>query len=202
MTALPPKLPNLLNSEPAGELFRLSVDQYLLMGRHGILTPEHRVELIDGFIRNKPMHNTPHIFALAILTRFLIRQLSDDWFTINQSTVRLAESSPEPDIAVVIGPMERYREQHATPNEIALIIEVSDSTYEFDSTTKAQIYATNGIPVYWIVNIPERRVEVYSSPLAEEQRYTTLNTYTPGQQIPTVLMGQQVAELEVSCLFS
>jgi Uma2 family endonuclease len=126
--------------------------------------------------------------------------LGREWMGQSQLPIQLGSSAPEPDVAVIKRPKSRYAQRLPNAEDISLVIEVSDSSLEFDRTQKQAIYAMNGIPVYWIVNIPERRVEVYSSPLAEEQRYTTLNTYTPGQQIPVILGEQTLPSILVDDL--
>jgi Uma2 family endonuclease len=86
--------------------------------------------------------------------------------------------------------------------EVRLVVEISDSTLVFDSTTKARLYAQNLIPVYWIVNIPDSRIEVYSTPTGgESAQYSQRTDFVAGQSVPVVLDGVTVAELAVTDLF-
>lgn len=85
----------------------------------------------------------------------------------NQAPLALDEhSEPEPDIAVVKGAIRDFVNTH--PRTAVLVIEVADSTLQYDRTTKARVYARNGIPEYWIVNIQDRQLEVYRQPVGQE----------------------------------
>src|SRR5205823_2588074 len=92
------------------------------------------------------------------------RCLPPDWSLRIQSAITLSDSEPEPDLAVVRGDERRYAAHHPRPADVGLLIEVADSTLLGDRADKGRIYARAGIAIYWIVNLIDRQVEVYSAP--------------------------------------
>lgn len=179
--------------------YRFTVDEYRKLGEAGILSPESRVELIDGYIVCKPMQNLAHAFVLQELQNLLARLHGPRWAVRSQLPVHFPTSVPEPDIAVLAGPPSVYRDRRAEAADVKLIVEISDASLIFDSTTKAKIYASNSIPAYWIVNIPEKRFEMYSNPTNDT--YRTRTDYVIGQSVPVVLDGETVAEFAVADIF-
>jgi Uma2 family endonuclease len=149
---------------PAPTLYRLSVAQYQDMIRVGVLREDEKVELLEGLLVEKMTRNPPHDTALMLVQAALNAQLPSGWLTRIQCAVTSADSVPEPDVAVVLGPPRRYLRAHPSPADIALVVEISDTSLDFDRTDKLRIYARARIPVYWIVNLPDRCVEVYTQP--------------------------------------
>lgn len=146
-------------------IYRFTVEQYQQMEKEGKFGSE-RVELIDGIVVRRARMKPPHIVALGRVRRQLEARLPQGWFFRQQFDVTLSTSQPIPDGAVVVGASDDdYAERHPVPDEVPLIVEVSDSTLNTDQTTKQQMYAHDRIRVYWIVNIPQRRLEVYSRPI-------------------------------------
>ncbi len=156
---------------------RFTVDDMYLMVDHGILPSEQRIELINGEIIDKSPINPPHASSVTKLDRFFNRHLSQDEYIIRvQNPILLSDYSlPEADIAIA-----HYREallvdEHPTAQDIAILIEVADTTYRSDRNIKAPLYAAEGISVYWIVNLNKRQVEVYSHP--QEGEYTQIQVH-------------------------
>ncbi len=145
---------------------RFTVDEYHRLIDIGLLNGDDAVELLDGYLVLKMPHNPPHDSGIQALMELFRAALPAGWALRVQSAVTLAESEPEPDAAVVRGSWKDYRKDHPRPKDIALVVEVADSSVDRDRKGKGPIYAAAGIPVYWIVNIPEARVEVYSDPQA------------------------------------
>jgi len=143
-----------------------TVHKYHKMMETGILTKEDRVELINGeIIKSSPIKST-HASIVDILTEELIFQLRKKAIIRTQNPITLNDfSEPEPDLAVVAFRKDRYRNQHPSPNDTFLVIEVADSTLSTDRTIKIPLYATANIPEYWIVNIPKSQIEIYRTPL-------------------------------------
>jgi Uma2 family endonuclease len=92
----------------------------------------------------------------------------------------------------------RYLSRHPEPADIALLIEVSDTTYHRDRNEKLPAYARGGIPVYWIVNLIKRRIEVYTDPGPEG--YRSRADFVAGQAVPVVIDGQQLGEIAVDAI--
>jgi len=103
---------------------------------------------------------------------------------------------PQPDLAVVRGAARDFLVRYATAADIALAVEISESTLASDRSVKLPRYAAANIPVYWIVNLVEGQVEVYTDPAGG--RYTSRTVFTRDQEIPIVIDGQLVGRIAVS----
>ncbi len=111
----------------------------------------------------------------------------------------MPESEPEPDIVVFTGEQGQYWQRHPNPADVVLIVEVCETSWEMDSGEKLRLFASHGIEQYWIVNIPEHRVEIYTEPQSgKNPRYKSRVEYTPGTDIPFTLAGQVIGTLPVS----
>ena len=106
------------------------------------------------------------------------------------------DSEPEPDRCIARGTIRDYADQHPGPDEIALIVEVADSSLADDRKLAAKVYGPAGIPVYWIVNLVDRQVEVYTDP--GPLGYRSTESFAEGQSVPVVIDGQAVGRIAVS----
>ena len=142
---------------------RWTAEEYLRLAELGFFDNQ-RVELIDGeIIQMSPIHNA-HASVVSRLTK-LLNSLDDEKYWVRvQATLQIGEDFPEPDIAVVPGPITG---DGTFPTSALLVIEVSDSTLRFDQTKKMALYASAGIAEYWAANIPEKQVEVYRRPVSD-----------------------------------
>jgi Uma2 family endonuclease len=145
-------------------LYRFSVAEYHKLIEIGVLTEDDDLELLDGYLVNKMPRNPPHDAAIQKIQRRLFRALPPDWDLRIQSAVTLSHSEPEPDLAVVRGDETHYLTNHPVPADIGLVIEVADSSLDSDRIDKGRIYAEDGIAYYWIVNLVNRQIEVYTLP--------------------------------------
>jgi hypothetical protein len=134
------------------------------MIRTGVLGENDRVELLEGWIVDKMPQHPSHAGTCTVLERELEALIPPGWIVRGQYPVSLADSEPEPDLAVVRGPEERYFSEHPGPSDIALVVEVADSSLERDRTMKLRVYAQAKIKTYWIVNLHEFTVEVHTQP--------------------------------------
>ncbi|HKP52418.1 MAG TPA: Uma2 family endonuclease [Chloroflexia bacterium] len=141
----------------------ISIEEYFEMAEKGILTEDDRVELIRGVIVEKMTPNSPHIACVARLN-YLFSKLPDETATIFvQSPILVPPNSvPEPDIALLKWRDDFYASKFPEAEDVLLLIEVSDSTLADDRKVKMPLYAEGGVADYWIVNIPEGVIEVYS----------------------------------------
>jgi Uma2 family endonuclease len=178
---------------------RFSVDEYHRMIESGILTDEDKVELLDGYVVQKMPRNPPHDVTIQRLNKRFVRMVPPKWEVRIQSAVTLTQSEPEPDIAIVRGDDDTFVAHHPGPAEIGMLVEVSDSSLDRDQDEKAIIYARADIPFYWIVNLIDRRVEVYSAPSgpAAAPGYASRQIYGPNDAVPVVLDGTTIGTIPV-----
>lgn len=175
--------------------WKCSREHFQQMGELGMFVGQH-VMLFDGDIVAMPAMGTQHRTAV-ILASDLLRDLFDGGHFVSvQCPFDIGKATdPEPDIAVIAGQIRDYVTCGLT--QAALIIEVSDTTLDFDRRTKAPLYAGAGIEDYWIVNLNSAQVEVHRQPLPPDQifglGYADVKTYRPGELIePLARSGIQV----------
>jgi len=153
------------------------------------------VELLENYVVLKMPRNPPHDGTLQFISKRLLRHLTAGWDTRVRMAVVLPDSVPEPDVAVTRGDEAAYLTRHPTATDCALVIEVADSSLLRAQRDKTRIYARAGIPQYWIVNLPDRRVEVYSNPTGPVTvpQYRAFATFQPGDILPLSLDSASVS---------
>ena len=160
-----------------------TVDEYHAMAEAGILTREDRVELLDGEIIAMVPIGSRRASCVDSLSELLFEGLQGRAILRVQGPVRLdAASEPQPDLMLL--KRRDYSRSHPGPDDALLLIEVSDTTIDFDRNEKLPIYARSGIPEVWIVNLDARSVEVYSAPVNGEYAESRL-IGTDGSLTPT-----------------
>jgi Uma2 family endonuclease len=179
-------------------VWRFTVAQYHRMVQLGILTADDPVELLAGWLVQKMTKNPPHRVATRLVRDALESVVPDGWYVETQEPITLAESEPEPDVAIILGNTRDYLDRHPGATEVALVVEVSDSTLERDRTLKQTIYAQAGIPMYWIVNLSDRTLEIYSDP-DSTGTYRTQQSIAEGS-IAVIIAGQTIGTIEVQQL--
>jgi len=140
-------------------IWRLSVDQYHAMIQAGILTEDDPVELLEGWLVTKMSKNPRHTFVTQLARDVVASLLPPGWYVNGQEPVTTKDSEPEPDVAVVRGNRRQYIDHHPGPQDIALVVEVADSSLQRGRSLKKRLYAAAGIPVYWIVNLLDGQIE-------------------------------------------
>jgi Uma2 family endonuclease len=158
--------------EVAFPVRRFSVAEYEQIGRAGILTEDDSVELLEGLIVEKMTKYPPHDSTIDILAELLWRLLPMGWFPRIQNVFVTSDSEPEPDLVVTRGRPQNYMKRHPRGADVALIIEVADSSIHRDRR-KRTIYARAGVPQYWIFDLDSGHIEMYAEPdvaAAEYQR--------------------------------
>ena len=181
MTAVHP-----LSSAQQPQRKRFTLEEYLRMAQDGYFADE-RTEFIDGEILDMPPQKNPHAFAVSMLVRVLDREVGQRHWVRQQATLKIGTiAAPEPDVAVVAGPPSPEGDY---PAAALLVVEVSDTTLEYDRATKGSLYAFARIPEYWIVNLIERRIEIHREPAEDRSaqfgwRYGRIDIAAPGAEIP------------------
>lgn len=187
---------------PNDLILRLSIEQYHAMIQAGILTDDDCVELLEGWLIFKMPKNPPHRVTTRLVRTALENILPRGWYVDSQEPITLSNSEPEPDIVVVRGDTRQYLDRHPGAEDIAMVIEVSDTTLQRDRTVKKRIYAGAGIAIYWIVNLVEGQVEVYSQPIAEVEQpdYSQRLDYGRSAVIPIMIEGIEICAIAVNSL--
>jgi Uma2 family endonuclease len=143
------------------------------------------------------LSNNPPPAGVKELTVEVLRNLVPARYSVrSEKPITLGESEPEPDVTVVAGTPRDYFDRHPGPEDIALVIEVSDASLNRDRKTKKQIYAKAGILCYWIVDVTSRKVEVYSRPA--DSAYLSCEEFTA--QVPLCIGDQPAVMIEVASL--
>jgi Uma2 family endonuclease len=159
-----------------------TVDEYHRMWDAGILPEENRFELIRGEIIEMPNPKPPHSGRVNRLTHLFTSRLRDSIVLSVQNPSSFDEmSEPVPDVSLLKPRSDFYSERHPLPEDVLLVIEISYSTFRFDSKIKAPLYAEAGIREYWIINIPSNSLEVYTLPVLGQ--YTHHQIFKHGQTI-------------------
>ena len=158
---------------------KVTLEMYYKMAEMGVLEPNKRYELLEGVIFELMPIGPKHATKVKKLEGQLESCLGDKAVVFTQHPLQLSDSSePQPDILVVKPPLERYEEHHPLPEDILLIIEISDSTLRRDKTDKLALYAGAGIPEYWILNLKKMQLEVNRVPDKTEARYREVRLLT------------------------
>lgn len=173
---------------------RLTVEEYFRMAEVGLLAPEARVELIEGEIIDMAPIGHRHASVVSRLHGRFARQLVDQACVWDQSTLRLSGySAPEPDLILLKYRKDEYGLSAPSPEDVLLIVEVSESSLRYDRKVKLPLYARHGVPEVWIVNVATPRIYVFHS--LEGGHYThSASTPSPGR-VPLQAMPDAAVDL-------
>ncbi len=179
---------------------RFTVEQYHQLVASGILRDEDHVELLEGVITEMAPVGPLHRYATRRAAAALMRFVPAGWDVWMQDAITLSQSEPVPDIFVVRGTNDDYRDRHPGPADIGLLVETADSSLAKDRAIKLPIYAGAGIPEYWIINLVQDQIEVYGDPQSDPRTgtdYRGRQTYQRGESIPLSLDGKLAAQVSV-----
>lgn len=150
---------------------RFTIHDYHRMAEAGILHEDDRVELIEGEIVEMTPIGARHANSVRKLNQLLSKQVSEEFFVDVQNPIRLDErNEPQPDLAVIQA--RDYRESLPMPEDVLLLIEVSDTTLAYDKNVKLPLYAQAGISEVWIVDLTGETIERHTDPSRNGYRYT------------------------------
>ncbi|MEM6772628.1 MAG: Uma2 family endonuclease [Bacteroidota bacterium] len=165
--------------------------EYHAMIDAGILTSEDKVELLFGQIIEMSPVGKAHSTTVKKITGHLYgRFVAPDFIIGVQDPITLVDDSePEPDIYVANGPLEKYLEHHPYPEDLLLVIEVSDTTLAKDKGGKKIGYAVAGISEYWVVDVYGEKIYRYTDPDAAQKTYQKEEIYSEEDTIKSVFLG-------------
>lgn len=144
---------------------RFSVQDYYRMAETGVLRPAARVELLEGRIIDMSPIGPLHGGIVKRLSRHFHLKAQSRWIVAVQDPLRLADDSePEPDVMLLKPSPDDYTRRHPRPEDVYLLIEVSDSTLEYDREEKLPAYGRAGVAEVWLVNTQDEVIEVYREP--------------------------------------
>lgn len=183
-------------------IFKFSVTRYQRMIELGIVTAEDHFELLENYLVLKMPRTPRHDSTIQRMLDPLYAFRPFAWNLRIQSAIALADSQPEPDFAFVRGSAADYERRYPSPADIGLLIQVADSSLLRDQRDKTRIYARAGIVCYWIINLVDQRIEVYTQPSGPTAvpTYGSLQTHQPSDSIPLILDGVTVGTIAVADL--
>lgn len=151
---------------------RFTIAEYHRLAELGFFEEDDRVELIKGEIVQMAAKGTPHSVCETLLFRELVKLLDERAMVRGQQPIVIPkDSEPEPDLAIVRNRDDDYLSAHPSPLDVLLVIEIADSSVNYDQKVKLPLYAEAGISNYWIFNLVENCLESYSEPYQVQDKF-------------------------------
>jgi len=180
---------------------RFTVEEFYRLAEVGVLREKERVELLEGYVTTMSPIWPPHSTSVNYLYRAFLRILPAGRDYTNGRDVQFPASSTEPDGLILRGSLGDFSNSVVTAKDVLLVIEVAESSLSVDRGIKLVIYAAASIPEYWIVNLPERKLEVYRRPVAaageQTAKYETVDVFSQDQSVDVVIEGTKVGSIVV-----
>lgn len=184
-------------------MFRITVDQYDRMVQDGRLGEHDRVELLAGVLVRRMPKNPDRVWAVAQLSEALAACRAARWHVRKEDPVRIPDyDEPEPDLAVIRGARASFRGRHPGAKDLALVVEVANSSLDDGRGVRLERYARAGIPVYWIVNLRDRQIEIHTKPDPSAGRYGGREIVGSNGEAALRIDGQEVARVRVADLLA
>lgn len=163
------------------------------MAESGILHEDDRIELIEGELIEMAAIGSRHFACVNTLNHLLVKNLADSAVVSVQNPVRLDENNePEPDLAVLRA--RDYRDSLPGPEDVMLLIEVSDTTLSYDRNVKLPLYARSGVPEAWVVDLAGDLVERHTGPSGNIYRH--LERARRGETLSSTVSPELVVDLD------
>jgi Uma2 family endonuclease len=173
--------------------YLISTNEFYRMLESEVFPREARVGLWDGRIYEKMGKTQAHAVAGDKVRRTLDRSLPPGWYVSTENPITVSEKrAPLPDLIVLRGEPDDYIDHRPGAADVGLVVELSVTSLKVDRGTKLAAYASAGIPAYWVINLIDRLVHVYSDPVPGEGRFALIATVKPGESFPFTLDGNQV----------
>jgi Uma2 family endonuclease len=173
---------------------RWTVEEFHQMASAGLLDETDRVELIEGEMIDMAPIGSKHAYLVDKLAQVLTRKSGTHLVRV-QNPIRLGErSEPQPDIAVV--KEKNYMDAHPSASEVLLIVEVSDSTLNYDRDIKLGLYARHSIPEVWLLDVNAKEITIYREPA--EGQYRLIRKPMAAEVVsPILISGAAITLTEV-----
>ncbi len=172
----------LLTDSAIASKFKFTTQQYHLMHEAGVFNEGDRLELINGEIKTMSPIGRKHAVCVTRLQELFISRLLGKVQVWSQNPILLDNGSePQPDLAILKRRQDFYADRLPTPEDILLIIEVADSSIDYDRHEKAPLYASAGIPEMWLFDVNKKAIEGYSQPSA--LGYKQIHRYDEGDTL-------------------
>lgn len=186
---------------PAQFLKRFSVEEYHDLIDKGAFANDEAYELLEGWVIHKMGKKRAHSLVTRRLRKFL-EPLAKGFYVETQEPLTTTDSEPEPDVLLVRGDAEDYPDRQPLAKDTLLVVEVAEGSVARDRSLKKRIYARAGIPVYWIVNLKARQVEVYTEPSGSTKKpdYKSRQIIAADGTLPVIIDGKVVGQLKVKDL--
>jgi len=177
----------IIERQQAPTRHRLNVGAYYKMAEAGILAPNDRVELIDGEIFDMVPIGSGHAGRTDRLNRLFARASVDGHVLVRvQGPLRIDRyNEPEPDLMLLKPRADDYTERHPGAADVLLLVEIAESSLDYDHGTKLPLYARFGVPEVWIIDLRGAAAEVYREPKGDA--YTLTQRLTSGSLTPTLV---------------
>ncbi len=201
MSTLPEPPPvETLDSIP-GPLYRMPLEKYEEMVAAGVFNKHDRFHLIAGLLVDKMTKNPPHSAAREAVRRAIESHLPLAFHVRGDHPLWIPSQSsmPEPDLIVARGTWRDYATRHPEPADVALVVEVADSSLALDRKL-GQIHSAAGLPVYWILNLVDRQPEAYSEPSAAG--FASRRDFEEGDSAPLELDAREAGRIVVAEMLS
>lgn len=195
-------IPQRVSAKP--DLYRLSVEQYHRMIEAGLFADNNRVELLEGLLFEMPAMGSRHTTSVHVTAGRVGGVLTGNWCVRIQSPITLPTGEPEPDIAIVQGTFRDYVQRHPFASDAGLIIEVADSSLQYDRDWKLPTYAAAGVLECWIINLNNDTLEIYRDPDpgdgSQPAVYRSRQVLSSDETVSLMLDGQHIADIKVADL--
>ena len=163
---------------------RFTAEEYRAMAEAGVLGQDDSVELADGEIVDMAPIGTRHLACVAALNHLLVERSEGRWFVSVHNPVRLGErDEPQPDVSLLRNRPNPTAATPPGPEELLLVVKISDATLSYDKNVKLPLYARAGIPEAWMVGLQGRKVEVHTDPGEAAGGYRTSRSFGAGERI-------------------
>jgi|SRR5579859_1184832 len=167
---------------------RITVDQYEHMVQAGVFAEDERIELIEGQILNMSPIGSAHSGQVKRLNRILAKQVADLALISIQDPIRLPQSEPQPDLALLKPRDDFYASAHPTARDVLLVVEVADTSADYDRNEKIPLYGRSGIAEAWLIDLANRSIEVYRGP--GRAGFAEKKTYAHGDELAPVALPE------------